>query len=103
MKLRDEAERIRDGIREYWPPFIEIPPQIEALLEGRAAQPGAEGAMSEELDKLQSEYTHQTLRLGKTKKELDEARDIACKLLRIAEARGPRVFGPRPEWLRYED
>jgi hypothetical protein len=31
--------------------------------------------------------------------ERDEARDIACKLLRIAEARGPRVFGPRPDWL----
>jgi hypothetical protein len=36
------------------------------------------------------------------KKERDEARDIACKLLRIAEARGPRVWGPRPEWLTYE-
>jgi len=31
--------------------------------------------------------------------ERDEARDIACKLLHIAEKRGPRVFGVRPDWL----
>jgi uncharacterized coiled-coil DUF342 family protein len=40
--------------------------------------------------------------LADARNDRDEARDIACKLLRIAEARGPRVFGPRPDWLKYE-
>lgn len=33
-------------------------------------------------------------------RERDEARTIACKLLYIAEHRGPKVFGPRPDWLK---
>lgn len=34
--------------------------------------------------------------------ERDQARRIACNLLRIAEERGPKVYGPRPDWLKPE-
>jgi chromosome segregation ATPase len=33
------------------------------------------------------------------KRQRDDARVYACKLLYIAECRGPKVFGPRPPWL----
>jgi hypothetical protein len=96
-ELADLALRIKRGELIHPSEYPLLLQAISAAWHDRDEARATTDRIMREWDDVNDEHEDE---MNQALKQRDEARTIACKLLYIAEHRGPNVFGPRPPWLK---